>query len=353
MTDGFCIMNSAHATRLPADANEVLILTNPKAGAGPAHVHLERLLVGLKRWNLSGRLITDRAEIGPRSDELRRAGRLRAVVSAGGDGTAAETLNLTAAGIPIALFPLGTENLLARYLDMPRQAEELAEVIAAGTMIRHDVGNASGRLFAIMVGCGFDAEVVRRVHLERDGHITRLRYLKPIWESIRSYEYPQMRISYELSNPNSDCSDRGNGADGNRHEGDGGGMVAGEWSTLDARFAFVVNVPRYALGLRFVPEAQADDGQLDLCTFRRGSLFHGLWYLGNLLVRKHRQLPDCTVRSVRRLRIESDRPVPYELDGDASGFLPLDITIEPNRMSLIVPPSWPARNCRPRNTDAA
>ena len=41
-----------------------------------------------------------------------------------------------------------------------------------------------------MIGCGFDAEVVRRVHLERDGHITRLSYLKPIWESIRSYEYP-------------------------------------------------------------------------------------------------------------------------------------------------------------------
>jgi diacylglycerol kinase family enzyme len=315
------MMTSAPPNRLPADADQVLILANPKAGSGPVHYRLERFLAALTRWRLKGHLIADRAEIGPRADELHRAARLRAVVSAGGDGTAAETINRVAAGIPIALFPLGTENLLARYLDMPRQPEEVAEIIAVGTTIQHDAGNASGRLFAIMIGCGFDAEVVRRVHLERDGHITRLRYLKPIWDSIRSYEYPQMQISYELASPN------GNGSV------DGGG-----WTTIDARFAFIVNVPRYALGLRFVPDAQADDGRLDLCTFSGGSFFHGLWYLGNLLLDKHRRLPDCMVRPVRRLRIESDGPVPYELDGDASGFLPLDVHIEPNRLTLIVPP---------------
>ncbi len=329
-------MTSAPPNRLPAEADQVLILANPKAGSGPAHHRLERFLAALSRWRLKGHLVADRAEIGPRADELHRAGRLRAVVSAGGDGTAAETINRIAAGIPIALFPLGTENLLARYLDMPREPEDLAEIIAVGTTIQHDAGNASGRLFAIMIGCGFDAEVVRRVHLERDGHITRLRYLKPIWDSIRSYEYPQMRISYESASTNG-----------------GGSVDGGDWTTIDARFAFIVNVPRYALGLRFVPEAQADDGQLDLCTFSGGSFFHGLWYLGNLLLDKHRRLPDCTVRPVRRLRIESDRPVPYELDGDASGFLPLDVEIEPNRLTLIVPPSWPARNSRSQKDDAA
>ena len=210
---------------------------------------------------------------------------------------------------------------------MPRQPEELAEVIAAGTVIRHDVGNASGRLFAIMIGCGFDAEVVRRVHLERYGHITRLKYLKPIWESIRSYDYPEMRISYELA-----------GQDGNSGCNMAQGTVAGpaESGALSSR------------------ERDVDDDQCPICIHREcaaicswacgscpkpwptmaswiyvhfagGSFFHGLWYLGTLLVDQHRQLPDCTVQRVRRLRIESDRPVPYELDGDASGFLPLDI----------------------------
>ncbi len=345
-------MNNGHPARLPEETNEVLILTNPSAGSGPAHQQLQRLLASLSRWRLKGRLVTDRSEITQMADELHRAGRLRAVVSAGGDGTAAETLNRTSPGIPIALFALGTENLLARYLELPRQAEELAEVIAAGTIIRHDVGNASGRLFAIMMGCGFDAEVVRRVHEERDGHITRLNYLKPIWESIRSYDYPEMRISYELAGSCGELSDTAS-RDGNGYSADGCQTSAGNWTTINARFAFVVNVPRYALGLRFVPEAVATDGKLDLCTFRKGSFFHGLWYLGNLLFDKHRQLPDCTVRPVRRLRIESDGVVPYELDGDASGFLPLDVEILPNRLTLVVPPSWPARNSQPQSTYAA
>jgi diacylglycerol kinase family enzyme len=344
---GYTAMNAGLPKRLPAEADQVLILTNPKAGAGPARERLEKFLAALTRWRLRGHLVADRTEIGPRADELQRAGRLRAVVSAGGDGTAAETINRTAPGIPIALFALGTENLMARYLKMPRQPDDLAEIIAAGTLIHHDAGNASGRLFAIMIGCGFDAEVVRRVHLERDGHITRANYLKPIWESIRSYEYPQMRISYELTSPTDEpLGNTGTTANGN-------GSPAGNWTTIDARFAFIVNIPRFALGLRFVAEAQADDGHLDLCTFRGGSFFHGLWYLGNLLVQNHRQLPDCTVRRVRRLRIESDRPVPYELDGDASGFLPLDVQIEANRLTLIVPPSWPARNCRSLDPNAA
>jgi diacylglycerol kinase (ATP) len=163
-----------------------------------------------------------------------------------------------------------------------------------------------------------------------------------------------MRISYEFDSPTGETSTEGytNGG-GNGSANGNGPSESGNWTVIDARFAFVVNVPRYALGLRFVPEAQADDGQLDLCTFRRGSFFHGLWYLGNLLLDKHRQLPDCVVRPVRRLRIESDAPVPYELDGDASGFLPLDVHIVPNRLTLIVPPSWPARNSRSPNTDAA
>lgn len=347
-------MDAQQRTRLPDEADEVLILANPKAGSGPAHRQLERLLAALGRWRLKGRIITDRSEIGPMADELNCAGRLRAVVSAGGDGTAAETLNRTGPGIPLALFALGTENLLARYLELPRNPEELAEVIAAGTIIRHDVGNASGRLFAIMIGCGFDAEVVRRVHLERGGHITRLNYLKPIWESIRSYDYPEMRISYETA-AGAECVDAARGqapVDGSG-AGQATNRAAGNWTTINARFAFIVNVPRYALGLRFVRDALGTDGHLDLCTFRGGSFFHGLWYLGSLLVQQHRLLPDCMIERVRRLRIESDRPVPYELDGDASGFLPLDVQIEPNRMTLIVPPIWPARNRRTQKTGVA
>jgi diacylglycerol kinase (ATP) len=37
------------------------------------------------------------------------------------------------------------------------------------------------------------------------------------------------------------------------------------------------------------------------------------------------------------VRIESDVPVPYQLDGDPGGYLPLEIEVLPNRLTLIVP----------------
>ena len=268
---------------------------------------------------MAPRIVGDLSEIAEFSAERQRAGRLRAVVAAGGDGTVAEVVNRVAAGIPLAVFPLGTENLLAQYINMPRDAEEAAQVIAAGQTVQQDAGNASGRLFVLMVGCGFDAEVVRRLHDERDGHISRWSYLKPIWESIRNYDYPELRIICEPGGPDE--------------------------RSIQARFAFVINVPRYALGLQFTPGAQSDDGLFNLCALHRGSFIDGLRYFWHVVFQSHPRLEDCTLATARRLRIESDRPVPYELDGDPGGILPLDVEILPGRLTLLVPPEWVERQC--------
>ena len=40
---------------------------------------------------------------------------------------------------------------------------------------------------------------------------------------------------------------------------------------------------------------------------------------------------------VTRVRIESDEPVAYQLDGDPGGMLPLDVEVVPHRLTLVVP----------------
>jgi diacylglycerol kinase family enzyme len=44
------------------------------------------------------------------------------------------------------------------------------------------------------------------------------------------------------------------------------------------------------------------------------------------------------------LRIESDEPVPYQLDGDPGGLLPVDVEVLPERLRLVVTPAA-ARAC--------
>ena len=71
--------------------------------------------------------------------------------------------------------------------------------------------------------------------------------------------------------------------------------------------------------------------------FRRGHFWPGLGYVAAMLLGQHQRLADWTTRRVRRLRITSDAPVPYQLDGDPGGLLPLDIQVLPGRLTLVVP----------------
>jgi YegS/Rv2252/BmrU family lipid kinase len=299
--------------QLPESARTILVTVNPKAGDGSRQRKIAHLIEELSRRGFNTQQIPSLDQLAIEAEATLRRGELRAVIAAGGDGTVAEIANRTRAGTPLAVFPLGTENLLAKYLEMSHDCAAFAEVIAAGRTTWIDAGRANGRIFLLMTGVGFDAEVVQRLHTARKGHIRHLSYLKPIWQALRKYKYPELRVY------------------GARHDE--------PWSEpICCRWAFVFNVPRYGMGLQFVPEASATDGQLDLCTFERGGLMAGLNYLIAVVRGRHRQLDGCAAWRGERLRIESAEPVPYELDGDPGGTLPVEIETLPRQIHLLVPP---------------
>jgi diacylglycerol kinase family enzyme len=264
-------------------------------------------------------VVDDIEYLAKNAEKSLRDGDLRAVVAAGGDGTAALVANHVPPEAPLALLPLGTENLLSKYLDVSADPQCVCDVIDRGITVQLDAGRADGRIFLLMVGCGFDAEVVRRMHAARTGHIHQLSYAKPLIDALRRYPYPTLRIRCD-----------GPGADG---------------SDLDvkASWAFVVNLPRYAMGLNFAPDAIGTDGLLDVCTFRHGTLWRGLWYLSHVFFGSHRSLGGCTTARARRVRIEAETEVPYQLDGDPGGLLPVDIQVLPRRVNMLVPASWARR----------
>ena len=51
----------------------------------------------------------------------------------------------------------------------------------------------------------------------------------------------------------------------------------------------------------------------------------------------HRWLADFARRRSGRLRVTSESKVPYQLDGDPGGMLPLEIETVPSRLTLLVP----------------
>jgi diacylglycerol kinase family enzyme len=310
-----------------APLDRVLIVCNPSAGSRHRADDIRDLKAALEECQLVPEIVTDLEAIGPLAAALQQAGRLRAIVAAGGDGTVAEVVNRTTSTTPVTVFPLGTANLLAGYFGIRRDARAMAQMIAAGSLVRLDAGQANGRVFLLMAGCGFDADVVQRLHnRRRGGHISYWTWAQPILQSIRSYKYPVLRVT---SQP----------PDENQAE-----MVQ------TAHWAFAVNMPVYAAGLTVAPQASGSDGLFDVCTFDGGSLWHGLKYVAHIFLRRHERLSAYKCHMATRVRFEADEPVPYQLDGDPGGMLPLEITMLRARITLLVPATRARALQLPANT---
>jgi len=305
-------------------AHRVVIAANPYAGSRSRVAEIGAIADSLEDHELEVEILTDLDLIARRAEAYYEGGGLRALVAAGGDGTVATLANLTSPEVPLAIIPFGTENLLAKHLGLTSDPAAMTRLLTTGVPMRFDAGRANGRLFALMLGCGFDAEVVRRFHRERSGNISHFDYAKPILDSMRSYRYPEIRVSVEEQ----------------LAESNGPGARQSQWHTISARWAFVANLPEYARGLRIVPEARGRDGLLDVCTFRRGTVLRGLWYLSRIACGWHRRMSDRTLAQCRRLRLEADEAVPYQMDGDPGGFLPVEIEVLPERLKLLVPVKW-------------
>jgi diacylglycerol kinase family enzyme len=300
-------------------------------------------------------------EVARLAAEVRRAWEsqtLRAVVAAGGDGTLALVVNRVPEGVPIVPFPLGNENLLAKHIAATANPRQTLQAIDGGQVVRLDAGLANGRLFLLMAGVGFDADVVRRLHERRTGHVRSLSYIRPILASIRHYRYPELRVHCESPDAQPPASSPAPASpncaqlpeycrqpvlhqpDAQAREVQSSPSLARRASVplcaMRARWAFVCNVPPYAAGLQVVPDADGQDGLLDVCTFQKGSWWNGLRFFLGVLSRRHRHWADCGMYRTRRLRVESDVEVPYQLDGDPGGVLPLDVEVVPGRVTLLV-----------------
>lgn len=296
-------------------ARDVVMIVNKKAGAGRGGQALAEAESALRSAGMNVSRASGPQELCSVVAPLVTEHRLRAVVAVGGDGTVGLALNHTPPGVPIAVFPAGTENLLAKYLRHRAAARDLESLLTDGVVVKLDAGKADGRLFALMISVGFDAEVVHRVHDRRRGNITHLAYAQPIIEAIAKYTYPPVRVTWH------------------GRQGQSGRSVG--------RWVFGMNLPRYAQGLPIAPKANGWDGLLDLCVFERGNASSALWYLWHLMFRRHHLLPSVSMKRCERVLIEAvtDQPVPYQLDGDPGGFLPVQVGVAPGRLTCVVQPA--------------
>ena len=309
-------------------SNTVAVLHNPKSGARHAIELIDELLTELRVRGWDVESFHDLDSFQQRVESLFSAGKLRAVVAAGGDGTASAVATRINHDVPLRVFPLGTENLLAKHFRFDSDPAATANAIQQMETHQIDAATANGKLFLIMAGIGFDAEVVRRLHTNRKGHIRRWHYWWHIVASVFSYRFPKLRVlplaasnSLELSDDSKLLSDS------------------------DVAWLFIQNLPCYADKLAIVTHAVDDDGLLNVSSFRHGGLISGLKYLYALRMERHLLLDDFQSTQLSNFRIEeapgrshatNSTAASYQIDGDWGGHLPVDILVLPKRVRIIL-----------------
>ena len=309
---------------LPSERNQIILSVNPKAGRRSSKAKADQLAEALRKGGMKVEILTDLATVARKANELHQAGQLRALIGLGGDGTAAELTNRTEPGVPIALLPCGTANLLAKHLKYSFKPQKFAEMILAGRVAQIDAAQANDRLFLAMIGFGFDAEVVNQVHAARmsnpkGAHINYFSYVKPILKALIGYRFPKVRVEF--------LDDEGN--------------PTGE--TYDRSWAFICNIPNYGWGVPIAPGANAFDGKLNACLWRGATLWSGLVLsllaqLGGI----HRFWWRATMKSGKnfRMTLAPNQPegtvLPYQLDGDPAGVLPVNVKILEKRLTIFV-----------------
>lgn len=275
------------------------IVVNRCSGAGAGARKVARLVEALRERQLAAEIawtLDERSALVAKADGDPRC---RCLVAVGGDGTISALVN-EGPRVPITALRAGTENLFVRHFKLRDDPEELARTIATGKAVWTDVGLANGRRFILMAGFGFDGDVVTRHHdlrTSRTGAVQpthRAAYVEPILRSSFSYGFPEIRVRIE---------------------------DLGREETLVGTTVFVFNLPRYALGIPFVPESRQDDGLLDLIVFREPGPFQALCYLWRVVLGAHLDDPGVSHRRARRFSLESDAVVPVQIDGDPAGHL--------------------------------
>lgn len=238
------------------------------------------------------------------------------VLAVGGDGTIrAVAEGLRESGVPIALAPQGTGNLLARNLELTLDnLEESVDAAFNGTARPVDLGVArwtrpngeeGERAFVVAAGVGLDAKIMSTTDEELKKKVGMLAYVKAGIEAL--FTNHRMRISYRLD------------------------AEAPERTRVHT--ILIGNCGSIGGNVLLLPDAAVDDGVLDVVAILPRGIFGwprvawkvlvDNWLLRRTksdFVRKNRDRSrELNYQQCQSIEIHFRRPEEIELDGDHFG----------------------------------
>lgn len=290
----------------------VVVLVNPEAGRrgpvgnGPGPDAIARALdaVGLA----SDLRVPDEASAVARLARQAVESGAGVVVAAGGDGT----VRMVAEAVFgretwLGILPMGTVMNIARMLGIPRDLDEAATLLATGSPRTIDVGEVGGALFLEGVSIGLSSDVFHFAHDLQHGQVASpLAFIR----TLARYRPVQLTA-----------------------------LVDDRQVSTRVLATCITNGPYVGAGLTVAPQAQPDDGMLDLVLFERFTRWELLRHFAGIAFGRRRVHPKVRRLATGRVRIETRLPLPVRVDGDDIGTTPIEARVVPRALTVIAPPA--------------
>ena len=282
----------------------VHIIYNPKAGGAKRKL----VLSAAGKLEKLGMTVSIEETEGPNmAGAMAQRAESDILVAAGGDGTVREVIDgLAGSNKVLAIFPMGTANVLAAEMGQKPDVDAVVNTIRYGVPRQLHLGLANDRYFAVMASIGFDADVVADVNLRLKNIIGKSAYLVAAFRKMISFRPHSFTLNI----------------DGVDHRCGG---------------AIIANGQYYGGKFVCVPSARVTDARLHACLLRASSRSDLLSYAYALIRGNFPNCPGVEIVEGRTFRIEGPRAA-LQADGDIIGDTPITITSESSQgLSLVMP----------------
>jgi YegS/Rv2252/BmrU family lipid kinase len=207
----------------------------------------------------------------------------------------------------LAIVPAGRGNDLARMLGIPDDPGEAARIAVQGRERLVDVANVEGTPFVGVASFGFDSEANR---IANDAKLIK-------GDAIYAYAALRALVAWKPARFSVVV-------DGERHELIGCTIAVG-------------NSKVYGGGMYVLPDAEIDDGRLDVMLIRDAPKLHLLTLLPRVFRGTHGRSELVEFLRGEEIEVSADRPFAIYADGDPIAATPAIIRVERRCLAVIVP----------------
>ena len=305
---------------LLSDDAPLTVIINPAAGRGKGRKAIPEIQRCFANHGVSVKIVeTEQAgkavmtgEIVPGSAGWHAAEAVasgaRVVIAAGGDGTVGEVANaLIGTQVALGILPVGTGNDLVRTLGISRNLTDACRQFLHGNVRKMDVGRCPNGNFVNIAGVGFDAEVAHAINHRYRNLRGTMAYLVAVIATLAKYR-PQ-EIELEI--------------DGASHR---------ERIMLCA----VANAQSYGGGMRVAPTARVNSGKFEIVLVGDVSRWEFLKTFPSVFKGTHVSHPKVKVFAGETVRIRSEATLPVLADGEEIGSTPVQFSILPAGLNVVI-----------------